>query len=235
VNSLPLVNIANSIEHNFDYSNFWTGHTAAAWLNTSFLYNHVNTYVVSTTFDELHFIGWKAGHWYRLYPMWWIQASPIHNTQSHTVQSLTNVSSRTLLTHLFWSTAHRMSCKAHIVKVQCSNNVCSSLTRPSSPVGCQRWATRTKFFHCFLSLTHCHTLLPLCCKSSDVVNHQFLFCRPPPRLLVLDINVSSALAGNLELFIHFAWPNHCSLHLCIFWFNSSPMSSFFFLSSADAC
>ena len=54
----------------------------------------------------------------------------------------------------------------------------SSLIRPSSPVGCRRWAAWTNFCHLFLSFTHssnCGTSLPLWCRSSLTLSITIFF------------------------------------------------------------
>ena len=94
--------------------------------------------------------------------------------------------------------------------------LCLLLARPSSAVGCRRWAVRMNVYHCFLSLTHStawRILLPFCISSLLFYVHLFFGL---PRVLVPVTMVSSAFAGNLELSIHLTWPNHCNLHLAIF-------------------
>ena len=42
----------------------------------------MDTYIISTAFDELHFVRREAGHRYWLHAMWWVQTSPVYNTRN---------------------------------------------------------------------------------------------------------------------------------------------------------
>ena len=94
----------------------------------------------------------------------------------------------------------------------------SSLTRPFSPVGCQRWGCMEKRSPSLSAFYAFHYLWYITSSLIqilfDIVYPSF-FCLP--WLLILDTKVSNAFAGNLELSVRFTCPNHCSLRLCIFY------------------
>ena len=79
----------------------------------------------------------------------------------------------------------------------------------------------------------CHSRLPLCCMSYWTLSIHHVFCLS--WLLLPDMNVASAFAGNLESSVRFACQNHCTcnqwldayLFVRLYWrFNNRKWSNF---------